>query len=62
MLLMGAAPATRPANVSFLDNGIIRVGVNLEAGGAITHLSKSGKDAENLVNNWDWGRQIQMSH
>jgi len=48
-------------NVSFLDNGAIRLGVNLNAGGAITYLSKSG-DKNNLVNNWDWGRQIQMSH
>src|SRR5207247_4261220 len=62
LLLMGAAPATQPANLSFLDNGIIRVGVNLDAGGAITHLSAASENAENLVNNWDWGRQIQMSH
>jgi hypothetical protein len=48
-------------NVSFLDNGVIRIGVNLNAGGAITCLSKSG-DKTNMVNNWDWGRQIQMSH
>jgi hypothetical protein len=47
--------------VSYLDDGVIRLGVNLDAGGAITHLSKSG-DKRNLVNNWDWGRQIQMSH
>jgi hypothetical protein len=62
MLLIGAAPATQPAHQSFLDDGIIRVGVNLDAGGAITYLSAAGEDAENLVNNWDWGRQIQMSH
>jgi hypothetical protein len=48
-------------NVSYLDNGVLRLGVNLNAGGAITYLSKSG-DKNNLVNNWDWGRQIQMSH
>lgn len=46
--------------MSYLDNGKIRVGVNLDLGGAITYVSKSGSD-ENLVNNWDWGRQIQMS-
>ena len=62
MLLMGAAPATQPGSLSFLDNGTIRVGVNLDVGGAITHLSLTGDQAENLVNNWDWGRQIQMSH
>jgi hypothetical protein len=61
-MLVAAAPATRPADMSYLDNGHIRVGVNLAAGGAITHLSLTGESAENLVNNWDWGRQIQMSN
>ena len=56
--LMAATPEAR---MSFLDNGVIRIGVNLNAGGAITYLSLSGSQT-NLVNNWDWGRQIQMSH
>ena len=30
-------------------------------GGAITYLSVSGKD-ENVVNSFDYGRQIQMSY
>jgi hypothetical protein len=47
--------------VGYLDNGQIRIGVNLALGGAITYLSKSGSDA-NLINSFDWGRQIQMSH
>jgi hypothetical protein len=46
--------------VSYLDNGTIRLGVNLDLGGAITYLSLSGSD-ENIVNSADWGRQIQMS-
>jgi len=48
-------------HVGFLDNEKIRLGVNLDLGGAITYLSKSGSDV-NLVNSADWGRQIQMSH
>ena len=44
----------------FLDNGTVRVGIDLNLGGAITWLSKSG--GENMVNNFDLGRQIQMSH
>jgi len=48
-------------HLGFLDNGTIRVGVNLNLGGAITYLSKSGSDV-NVVNSADWGRQIQMSH
>jgi hypothetical protein len=47
--------------VSWLDNGTIRLGVDLELGGAITWLSRSG-DGPNLVNSFDWGRQIQMSY
>lgn len=47
--------------MSYLDNGTLKIGVDLNLGGAITHLSRSKSD-DNLVNNWDWGRQIQMSH
>lgn len=53
-------PAHKP-RMSYLDNGTIRVGVDLNLGGAITYLSPSKED-RNIVNSWDWGRQIQMSH
>lgn len=43
-----------------LDNGIVRVGLDLSRGGAITHLSRG--DGPNRVNNHDLGRQIQMSY
>jgi hypothetical protein len=64
LLVAGSAafPAAAPEpQMSYLDNGTLKIGVNLNAGGAITYLSKSG-DSTNIVNNWDWGRQIQMSH
>ena len=48
-----------PDRISFIDNGQIRVGVNQDLGGAITWLSAPGRD--NLINNSDWGRQIQLS-
>jgi len=45
-----------------LDNGVVRVGVNVSSyGGAITYLSASGS-GYNLVNNHDRGRQIQQSY
>ena len=51
----------RPAErMSFLENDAIRVGVDLNLGGAITWLSQRG--GENIVNNMDLGRQIQMSY
>lgn len=53
-------PALR--GVQTLDNSVIRLGVDLDRGGAVTHLAPSGSgDAANLVNNFDRGRQIQMS-
>lgn len=53
---------TPPAfsGMSYLDNGTVRLGINLDIGGAITYLSQSGTD-ENIINSHDWGRQIQMS-
>ena len=63
VLLVNIAHAESPqkfSGMSFLDNGSIRIGVNLDIGGAITYLSNSGSD-ENMINSHDWGRQIQMS-
>ncbi len=47
--------------MSHLDNGSVKIGVDLTLGGAITYLSPSGQD-KNLVNSFDFGRQIQMSY
>lgn len=46
-------------NLLFIENEYLRLGANLSLGGALTHLSEKGK--ENLINNYDWGRQVQMS-
>lgn len=50
----------RAEEVSYLDNGTIRLGIDLDLGGAITYLSKSGASL-NVINSYDWGRQVQMS-
>ncbi len=47
--------------IQYLDNNIIKIGVNLKWGGAITYLSLSGTN-DNLINNHDLGRQIQQSY
>ncbi|MBS0207655.1 MAG: hypothetical protein JSS27_01750 [Planctomycetes bacterium] len=47
--------------MSYLDNGNVKIGVDLKLGGAITYFSPAGRD-ENVVNSYDLGRQIQMSH
>lgn len=51
----------QPDRISYIDNGTIKLGINLDLGGSITYISKSGSDI-NVVNSADWGRQIQMSH
>lgn len=43
-----------------LDNGVVKVGISTNYGGAIVWLSASG--GANLVNNADKGRQIQQSY
>lgn len=45
---------------SFLDNGIIKVGVDLKSGGAIYWLSSSG--GANQINIADRGRYVQQSY
>jgi hypothetical protein len=55
-----AVEAAGFSGMSYLDNGIIRIGANLDRGGAITWLSKS-EGGINVVNDFDLGRQIQMS-
>jgi hypothetical protein len=56
-----AAPRTNTPQMTWLDDGQVKLGVDLALGGAITYLSKSGS-TENLINSWDWGRQVQMSY
>ncbi|HKI20714.1 MAG TPA: hypothetical protein VKA15_22680, partial [Isosphaeraceae bacterium] len=51
----------RAERMSFLDNGSIRIGVNLDIGGTITFLARS-QGGENLINSRDLGRQIQQSY
>ena len=46
-------------NLIFIENESLRLGANLALGGAMTYLAEHGKP--NLINSWDWGRQVQMS-
>lgn len=63
MVMLASAAASSSAvepRMSYLENDEIKVGVDLNLGGAITWLS--AKDGENRVNNFDFGRQIQLSY
>jgi len=59
-----AASSARPAasagddSFLFLDNGRVRVGVDVTRGGSIGWLSASG--GRNLVNHADMGREVQL--
>ena len=58
---LAADPADIPsgAKMSWLANDLVRVGVDLNRGGAITYLAREG--GGNLINNFDFGRQVQLS-
>lgn len=45
----------------YLDNGIVRIGVDMTGGGSIFHFSES-KTRRNLLNHADKGRFIQQSY
>jgi hypothetical protein len=46
--------------LTLLDNGILRIGMDLNRGGAVT-LLEARDHPGNLINSFDYGRQIQMS-
>ncbi|NLX14580.1 MAG: hypothetical protein GXY44_13135 [Phycisphaerales bacterium] len=47
--------------MSYLNNGVIRIGVDLSKGGSITYLADAGT-GQNMINSYDLGRQIQQSY
>lgn len=46
-------------NVVYIENEYIKLGANVALGGAITYIAEHGN--KNLINSWDWGRQVQLS-
>lgn len=46
---------------TFLDNGVVRLGVNMDAGGSIGWFSHA-HSSENLLNAFDHGRYLQQSY
>jgi hypothetical protein len=47
--------------MTLLDNGEVRIGMDLALGGAVTFISAKDHPG-NIINNADLGRQVQMSH
>lgn len=58
---LGVAGSAHAERISRLDNGVIRIGVNLDLGGSITEFGRAG-DEPNLINSHDYGRQVQQSY
>lgn len=58
---VSGAASMPPPRMTYLDNGEVRIGMDLALGGAVTFLSGKGHPG-NLINSADLGRQIQMSH
>ena len=45
----------------YLENDRVKVGIDLRVGGAVTFLTDRDNGGENMINSFDWGRQIQLS-
>jgi len=60
LALLTALPCARAERMSWLENEQIQLGVDLDRGGAITFLA-AGTDGANVINNFDLGRQVQLS-
>ncbi len=50
----------RAERMSWLENDRIKLGIDLDRGGAIVFLA-SARDGANVINNHDLGRQVQLS-
>ena len=48
--------------MAYLENSRLKLGVDLSLGGAVTYLSDEANGGKNMINSYDWGRQIQMSY
>ena len=46
---------------TYIDNGVIRVGIDPKYGGSISYLAYSKTPETNLINRHDLGREIQLS-
>jgi hypothetical protein len=46
----------------WLENDRLKIGINLSAGGAVTYLEDKDLRSGNMINSFDWSRQIQQSY
>lgn len=63
LVLLAASLRAGPVpDPEFLDNGVIRLGIDRSAGGSIYHFGPTGEGSPNLLNHYDKGRFIQQSY
>jgi hypothetical protein len=62
VVLVAMSEPTRAERMSYLENGAIKIGVNLDEGGTIAFLSRADIAGENVINVHDKGRQVQQSY
>ena len=46
----------------YIENDRLKVGFNLAIGGAVVYLEDKKHNSGNMINSYDWGRQIQLSY
>ena len=46
----------------FIENDRLKVGFDLSIGGAVVYLEDKKYETGNMINSFDWGRQIQLSY
>lgn len=56
------AHTNNSSTMKYLKNKRITLGIDLGLGGAVTYLTDQENGGENMINSYDWGRQIQMSY
>lgn len=61
-IFAGAEGVSGEDPVRYLENGRLKLGINLNAGGAVTYLEDKVNHSGNMINSSDWGRQIQQSY
>ncbi len=61
VVALAVPPAAAALTPSYLSNSSIRVGVDLDEGGAITFLAPA-TGGESVINDYDLGRQAQQSY
>eukprot|EP01043_Picozoa_sp_COSAG02_P045791 COSAG02_NODE_4223_length_5615_cov_2.992386_8_plen_410_part_00 len=56
-----AADEASPDRFEYIDNGVIRVGVDTARGGVIGYLAPSDNSVANVINTGDMGREVQLA-